>query len=149
MGTKTNNQKVKLKRNVFCTNKIKVFDNSFLGVIFALTVGIHALLGIPLYYKKKKLKLAARSGSEPEVQRYNNIKSNGDLAKGLVNVTIIGSFVASIYVVFNDWKEEIVVPTLLGFLIPVFVISVAVPLRIVIAKPAIRNHVKAHFSLLY
>ncbi len=110
------------------------------------TIIIHGVCGIPLLYKKKllnKIKVDKPiNGQGPA--RYNT-RTNVDLANGLVNVATIACFTT--FLAFNDWKEDIVVASLLTFLVPLSVVNVIVPLKLVLSKPDIRNHLKATFNL--
>ena len=91
-------------------------------------------------------KSATATKTTTVVLKYNNIKSNVDLANGLINVMAMVCFIACLSIVLYDFKQDLVVPSLLGYLIPMFVINVAVPFKIIQSKPEVRNHIKAHMK---
>ncbi len=130
------------------------FSLSFLGISIFMTAVIHVILGPLFLYKRRTLKnldqvVEIRNNVNVEDRRYNNSKSNDDLANGLVNV-ILGACLLTSFpiVVLVDWQDEIVIPTLLGYVIPIFVGGTMLPAKGIVATPEIRRHVKTQVNIL-
>ncbi len=116
---------------------------SFIGFIVGCTALNHILLGPVVLYRKRKLKkIDQRKVSE---EKYNNARSNADLANGIINVAFVVCFIVSVSILMLvDWKDNAFIPALLGFIIPGFMGNVMFPTKLIVMKSEIRNHIKAH-----
>ena len=80
---------------------------------------------------------------EETSHRYNNVRSNGDIANGLINFVIVfGFFACFLSFAFIDWKDDIIVPTFLTYVISFLFSYVLLPLKMIVSKPEIRLHFK-------
>ncbi len=110
----------------------------FLGATLMATVCIHVFCGIPLIVKTKK------DDDCKEPSRYNNRHGNTDLADNLINSAIILGFLVFLVSALNDWKNQVVVITCLGYTIPTFLITVILPAKIIITKREIITYYVFH-----
>ncbi len=123
---------------------------SFLGPIILATILLHMTLGPMFLYKKyfwKSQDQVMPMNSDDQEGAYNTSKSNDDLANGFINVAFGLCLLAAFpIVVLVDWQHELVIPTLLGHVAPIFLGNFMVPVKMIASNPKIRRHVKSLFS---
>ncbi len=115
-----------------------MFAFRFLGSVAGASIMVHVICGTPLLYKKKKK--TSIFPADDSIQRYNNSTGNVDLANNLITGFIIAAFLLLLITVLIDWKNQVVIPTILGYTIFLFVGGVILPLKIIIVKPEIIEH---------
>ncbi len=114
-----------------------------------VTAIIHLICGVPLFYVKK---IKSKDNNVPnglsEAERhtsrfkYNNSRSNLDLANILTNLVIIGSFFVFFVVALMEWKHQVVVPTVWSYITIITMPSLIFSLKLVISKPEIIAHIR-------
>ncbi len=110
-----------------------------------ITACIHLMFGLPLLWKKRSLKKKQKQevnidGNHGE-SRYNNKRGSTELADNLVNSVLIVGFLVALSAGTWDWKNQVVVITSIGYIIPVFFVSVVLPSKIILSNTSIIKHV--------
>ena len=103
------------------------------------------------YKLKESLKTDASSVNSlhgGEGQNWYNIATyNPDLTNMLSNVVAVLSFLTYLLITVKDWEDEIIVPNMLGFMIPMFFMLFLLPLRTCLKNPDIWSHVKVTYFM--
>ena len=115
----------------------------FLEAIISCSVIIYLLCSIPLFYVKK---IKCNSQTDDNiVARFNNSRSNLDLANSLTNGGLILAFICHFIAAPYLWNtSQVVYPTVISVIIMIGMASVGFSLKLIISKPEIIEHIKAH-----
>ncbi len=84
------------------------------------------------------------ASADQEVVRYNNSHANVDVTTVFLNIITLIAFVAYFFVISSDWEENIILPNILGFAIPIFAVIFILPLKLCLINP-IWHHVKTTY----
>ena len=116
------------------------------------SIAIHALFGVATFIYKlhdwiinlDPSTVHSLHGDEDQNSNwYNIVSSNPDITNVFTNMVSVLSFLAYLLVSMKDWEDEIIIPNILGFMIPMFSLLFLLPLRTFLQSPAIWTHVKA------
>ena len=117
---------------------------------------IHGLCGVPLFYKKKLKNSKASNNVASEnnavMPKFNNSRSNLELASSLINGGLILAFILYFIVAPYVWNlgsdsGQVVVPTILSWIILIGTATVVFSLKLIITKPEIIEHIKYCMNL--
>ena len=81
----------------------------------------------------------------PNPNCYNVSAYNPDITNIFVNAVVAMSLLAYLLTIMMEWEDNIVVPNLLGFMIPMFTMNVLLAMRTILKNPQIWTHIKMNY----